>query len=199
MLANYLHQLDESLDDDTDVAIQDQILIYANENRDAFVEEVHRLPPDQFDNLNDIYEVLADDPSPWADFFLNEIDRLLTLARKSSDPGPIIQPLDAFWLISLNEDAVELRQDLLHSFYSNLDDENAIIRRRCVVLTGDLVDKNDFKELDKLEEMVKKDPDWRVRYLAHQALEEIHPKRAKRTSLPRWIRLRARVSNIDYE
>jgi len=48
MLANYLHQLDESLDDDTDVAIQDQILLYANENRDAFVEEVHRLPPDQF-------------------------------------------------------------------------------------------------------------------------------------------------------
>ena len=199
MLANYLHQLDESLDDDTDVAIQDQILLYANENRDAFVEEVHGLPPDQFDKLNDIYEVLADDPNPWADFFLNEIDRLVTLARESSDPGPIIQPLDAFWLISLNEDAVELRQDLLHSFYSNLDDENAIIRRRCVVLTGHLVGKNVFKELDKLEEMVKKDPDWRVRYLAHRALEEIHPKRAKRTKLPRWIQLRARVSNIDFE
>jgi hypothetical protein len=199
MLVNYLHQLDESLDDDTDVAIQDQILLYASENRDAFIEEVHKLPPDQFDKLNDIYEVLADDPSPWADFFLNEIDRLLTLARKSSDPEPIIQPLDAFWLISLNEDAVELRQDLLHSFFSNLDDEIAIIRRRCVVLTGDLVSKKDFKELDKLEEMVKKDPDWRVRYLAHQALEDIHPKRAKRTKLPRWIRLRARASNIDFE
>ena len=130
---------------------------------------------------------------------LDEVDRLLTLARESSDPGPIIQALDAFWLISQNEDAVELRQDLLHSFYSNLDDENAIIRRRCVVLTGDLVSKKDFMELDKLEEMVKKDPDWRVRYLAHQALEEVHPKRAKRTKLPRWIRLRARASDLDFE
>ena len=197
MLAEYLLQLDESLDNDTDVAIQDEILLYASENREEFINQIHKLPPEQFYHLSDIYETLADQPKSWAEFFLDEVDRLLDLARLSSDPELIVEPLDAFWLLTQDEEALDLKRDLLNRFSDNLDDDNAIIRRKCVVLTGDLVSKNDFRELDKLEVMVEKDPDWRVRYLAYQALEEVHPKRAKRVKLPRWIRLRARVSNID--
>lgn len=198
MLADYLCQLDESLDNDTDIAIQDEILLYANKNQEQFIKEIHQLPPEQFYHLSDIYEILADHPMSWADFFLDELDRLLALARQSSDPELIVEPLDAFWLLTQDEEALELRRELLHRFSDNLDDDNAIIRRRCVVLTGDLVTKNDFRELDKLEVLVAKDPDWRVRYLAYQALEEVHPKRSERVKLPRWIRLRARASNIDF-
>jgi len=199
MLQEYLKRLDESQDDKTDVAVQDEILIYANANHDAFIEEVHALPVEKHYHLNDIYEVLADEPFPWADFFVKEIDRLFALARESPDPATIVQPLDAFWLLSLVEDAVQLRSELLERFYENLDDENVMIRRKCVVLTGDLITKKDFRELNKLEKLVQDDNDWRVRYLSFQAIEEIHPKRAQRVKLPRWIRLRARFSNIDLE
>ena len=54
MLVNFLLQLDESLDNDTDVAIQDEILLYATDNREEFIEEVRQLPPEQYFYLSDI-------------------------------------------------------------------------------------------------------------------------------------------------
>lgn len=199
MLQGYFQRLDNYSDNDTDEAIQDEILVYANANREVFIAEVYAISPEQFYHLDDIYEALTGDPTSWADFFVEEIDRLFTLARENPDPAAIVQPLDAFWLISQDEDALQLRKTLLEHFSNNLGDENVMIRRKCVVLTGDLATRNDFRELNKLEELVKEDSDWRVRYLAFQALEDIHPKRAQRVRLPRWIRLRARFSNIDLE
>ncbi|MGB3717300.1 MAG: hypothetical protein WA996_22995 [Candidatus Promineifilaceae bacterium] len=199
MLRNYLNKIAESIDNDEDEAIQAELLRYASEDRDAFIAEVRAIPPEEMPYLSDIYEALSFDPVPWSGFYLDEVDRLLEQARRSQDPAEILEPLDAFWLLSLDEDALQLRQDLLGRFSENLDDENIFIRRKCVVLVGDFVGRKDFKVLNKLELLVQSDPDWRVRYLAYQALEDVHPKRAERVKLPLWIRLRARYSNVDYE
>jgi hypothetical protein len=199
MLQNYLTKFAESTDNDEDEAIQAEILRYASANRDEFIEQVGELPPDEIPYLSDVYEALSYDPIPWGEFFLDEIDRLLEWARLSQDPAKILEPLGAFWLLSLDEEALQLKQDLLDRFSENLDDENVFVRRKCVVLVGDFVGRKDFKVLRKLELLAQSDPDWRVRFLAYQALEDIHPKRAERVKLPLWIRLRARYSDVEYE
>jgi hypothetical protein len=199
MLEHYLDKLAESVDIDEEEAIQEELLRYAGENRDAFISEVRALPPEKMPDLSDIYETLSFDPIPWSTFYLEEIDRLLNLARTNQDPGKFLEPLGEFWLLSQDEDALQLRQDLLGRFSENLDDKNVFIRRKCVVLVGDFVDRKDFKILKKLELLAQSDPDWRVRYLAYQALEDVHPERAERVKLPLWIRLRARYSDVEYE
>jgi hypothetical protein len=157
---------------------------------------VRGIPPDRFADLDEVYEALSYEPVDWQTFFLEELERILTLARSQSDPAAILAPLDAFFLLSFEEEG-GLHQALLHGFADNIADENVFIRRKCVVLLGDFVGRKNFKELRQLENLAQNDPDWQVRYLAYQALEDVHPERANRVKLPRWIKWRARLSGLD--
>lgn len=196
MLSEHLQQLYDVRSVDDEEAIYAKIRDVANQDRDAFIEEVRQLPLDEYSLLHDIYEALSYEAAAWQGFFLEELDRILALAQSSPNPAQVLSPLDEFFLLSLEEDD-QLHQSIQDRLYDNLDDGHVLVRRKCVVLLGDFVGPRDFKELDKLEKITQADPDWRVRYLAYQALEDVHPKRARRVKLPLWIRLRARFSGMD--
>jgi hypothetical protein len=198
-LIRYLQQINEATSLDDEEAIQDKILELARNDPEQFVEVVQRLPVDEIWSLHFIYETLSWDGAVWAEFFISEIDRLVDLARSDPDPARILSPLDEYFVLTLDDDLKELQGALLQKFYENCDDENEAIRRKCVVLLGDFADRKDFKALYKLERLAAKDPDWRIRYLAFEALDDIQPKQAQRVKLPLWIRLRARLSNTILE
>jgi len=195
----YLREIDESTNLDEEEAGQAKILELGRKERDQFVLAVRRIPADEIESLHDIYEALSFDAEAWADFYISEVDRLLDLARAEAEPARILAPLNEYYLLTFDEDLVELQGALLQKFYENCDDENTAIRRKCVVLLGDFAGRKDFKPLNKLERLARSDSDWRVRYLAWEALDDIYPKQAQRVKLPFWIRLKARLSSLDLE
>jgi hypothetical protein len=193
-LYQYLQEIDEVTSLEDEEAIQAKILELAQSDPDKFVEVVQNLPVDETWSLHYIYETLSWDGAAWAEFYISEIDRLVDMARSNPDPTSILSPLDEYFVLTLDEDLKELQGALLQKFYEKCDDKNKAIRRKCVVLMGDFVGRKDFKALYKLEKLAAKDPDWRIRYLAFEALDDIQPKQAQRVKLPLWIRLRARLS-----
>lgn len=197
-LQDYIQRLNDTVNLDEEDAIQEEIRLYAEENPESFILQVREIPIEEISYLADIYETLSEEPGHWAEFYLEEIDRLIKLSRANSEEEAILRPLDAYLLLSFDEDNDSLNHDLLVKFAGYLDDESPVVRRSCVDLVGDFVSRSDFKILSKLESIVESDPDWRVRFLAHRALEDIHPERADRTNLPLWIRIRARYSNLNY-
>jgi hypothetical protein len=197
-LQNNLQRLADSVNLDEEDTIQEEIRLYAEENPVSFIMQVREIPIENISYLADIYETLSTEPEHWSEFFLEEIDRLIELSRTNSEEEAILAPLDAYLLLSFDEENNILNHDLLVKFAGYLDDESPVIRRSCVDLVGDFVSRSDFKILSKLERIVESDPDWRVRFLAHRALEDVHPERAARTKLPLWIRIRARYSNLNY-
>jgi HEAT repeat protein len=193
MLDDYLRQIEEAENVDEEENVYGQIHAYAQSNREEFVRQVRGISLDRFSDLDEIYEALSFDPADWQDFFLEELERLLSLARSQPNSEAILAPLDAFFLLSFEQDK-GLMQAILRELAENVSDENVFIRRKCVELLGDFVDRKDFKELRQLEHLAQKDPDWQVRYLAYQALEDVDPERAGRVRLPRWIKWRARLA-----
>ncbi len=198
-LYQYLQEINEATSLDDEEAIQDKILELARNDPEQFVEVVQNLPVDETWSLHFIYEALSWDGAAWAEFFISEIDRLVDLARSDPNPAHILSPLDEYFVLTLDDDLKELQGALLQKFYEKCDDEIEAIRRKCVVLMGDFAGRKDFKALYKLERVAAKDPDWRIRYLAFEALDDIQPKQARRVKLPLWIRFRARLSNTILE
>jgi len=199
MLTEWLQKLDEGLDLDEEELIYAQIRARAVADPPAFIREVEALPVEKGSSLEDVYEALSYEPEAWHSFYLNEFDRLLALARLSPDPGAVLAPLNAFYLLSLDDEDSPLQQALARKYFDHLDDKIALIRRKCVILLGDFIGRKDFKVLNKLEQMAGSDNDWQVRYYALEAIEEASPERAKRVKLPFLVRLRVRFSNMNYE
>ena len=198
-LKQYLQQIDEAATLDDEDLGQTKILELAQNEPELFEQAVRKLPLAEIESLHDIYEALTEDAAAWAGFYISEIDRLLDLARADPEPARILAPLDEYFVLTFDEDLEELQAAILQKFYVNCDDENEVIRRKCVVLLGDFVGRKDFKALNKLERLARSDPDWRVRYLALEALNDVHPKQAERVKLPLWIRLRARLAYNSLE
>ena len=198
MLTEWLQKLDAGLDLDEEEFIYAQIRTLAVADPPAFIREVEALPVKGGSSLEEVYEALSYEPTIWHSFYLNEFDRLLALARLSPDPAAVLAPLNAYYLLSLDDEDSQLQQALAKKFYDHLDDENALIRRKCVILLGDFIGRKDFKALNKLEQMAGSDGDWRVRYYAWEALEEASPERAERVKLPFSVRLRVRFSDMNY-
>ena len=198
-LSEYLEQIDESTSWDEEEFLQTKILELANADPKAFIREVRAIPADDLVWLSDVYEALSYDVEHWENFFVEEVDRLLQLARDSDQPSDVLFPLNAYFQLSLDDEIDQLQERLRKKFYDNVEDENVFIRRKCVVLLGDFIGRKSFKALNKLERLANSDPDWRVRYLAYEALVEAVPERKKRVKLPRWIRIRGWLSKYDLE
>jgi hypothetical protein len=197
-LRDYLLRYGNILDVDEEESIQAEQLEYAGMNPIEFAQEMRDLPVDEYGYLTDVYEALSYEPEKRTEFFLDEIDRLVELVRSHPDPAAILEPLGVYFLLNLDDEYAKENHDLLMKSVRYLDEENRFARRTFVVLVGDFDGRKDNMILDKLEGLVRRDPDWKVHYLAHQTLEDICPERAERTRLPFMLRLQARFSDVDY-
>jgi hypothetical protein len=196
MLEKYLQQLDDGASVDEEEAIFAEIRAEARNAPEQFIKEVRSFPLDQESPIHDIYEALSYAAEDWLEFFLEELERIVTAVRSSPDPGVTLSPLDEFFLLSLEDDD-RLKRPLRAAFFSHLDDPDPAIRKKCVILLGDFLEESHLAELSRLEQLAREDADWRVRYQANLALNEVHPGRSSQIKLPVWIRLRARFSDPD--
>ena len=194
LITELVKRLDDTFELDEEDQLRAEIAAEAVKRPNHLREAVKSISlPDQDYLLGDVYEALAeDDPERWGDFFVDEIDRLLELSRKSENKGAILATLDQFICVAVAAENKSLYQQIIDRLYAELDSPNELIRRKCVQTICDFVDIFNRRELVKLENMRESDPDWRIRYQTHETLVELNPKRygAYRLSFADRIRIR---------
>jgi len=184
---------DISLDEEN--AILDQIRQLARDDWPSFLEAFYRLPvesddPYEISPIAYVYEALSDEASKWGDFFLDELDRLVSLVHDGSNPTAVLALIDEFYLLGFDEDDPiygRFRKKLVEY----LQDLSAPIRGKCAALLDGFMDETDTVELALLEEILLTDADWRVRYHAAKTITEVSPQWGNRVKLPLTARLKA--------
>jgi len=147
--------------------------------------------------LGEVYEALAEhDPVRWQDFFAEDIDRIINLARSRDDKGQVLAALDQFIVISFQPEE-SLRKRIRDALYPKLNWRDDLIRRKCVQTICDFVDDNSKMELSKLEWLLNHDSDWRIRYHAQETLVETDPARYGELKLSLADRIRSRFLDPD--
>lgn len=194
ILIDLLNRLEKIVSLEDEEAIFEKIRETAHKDRQAFIEEVRKLPLDGTSLLSYVYEALSWEVDAWDGFFLEELERVLTLARTSPNPAAVLSPLDEFYLLGLDDDD-PMRNRMRERLYEHLDDSHPSVRRKCVLLLEDFIDRTNLGELSKLTQMARSDPDWRVRYQAHRILAEVWPDRSRQVKLPLWIRIKGKLLN----
>lgn len=150
-----------------------ELRVVARNNRDEFMTTVRALPFANNNMLFEVYVALAGEPEYWEDFFLEELERLLTAAQSAADPVAVLTHLEAFAYLSANEEGA-LQRRLRQRFQKEIDAANVAIRRRAIWAIGDFLYASNYDVINKLKQLLAEDRDWRIRYYAYTALECIN-------------------------
>lgn len=197
MLSDLLHELEEAETIEREDSVATKLRSYARANRQRFVEEVRELTASRESSLSDVYEALTDDEEEdWSTFLLEEMRRLFDLAERDGEPADRLAPLDGLWTYC-DEDNAAIGKPFLQELQRRVRSEDATIRRKCVELMGDSVAAAERSDFTLLEDLVRRDPNWRVRVTAYRLLAEEAPDRAKLAPLSLMDRMRARFGTIE--
>lgn len=71
------------LNDSERKIIQDDLLLYASENSESFIESISHIQPKKESVLFEVYESLSFQPEKWNDFIISEFDRIENITKKS--------------------------------------------------------------------------------------------------------------------
>jgi hypothetical protein len=172
------------------------VLEVANADPTAFVELIHQqkfetVTDELTNNLPVFYEALAADLNKWGGFFIQEAQRLFTLARTAKAPQKILTYLDEFCFIKAAE--FQHRDALVALLSKELESELLAARYYAASLLPDFIKPTDFKTIEKLRQLLH-DSDWRVRYRVYGDLKDLNLL-SEHDALS-WIdKLRAQIGN----
>lgn len=172
MTPNLLVKLDqfyELTNDEQDLVLQ-QVLEFANANKDQFADEIRASEYDQANHLPIYYEAIAKDLDTWADFFFSEIKRIFDLARVAVKPTEVLMQIDEFAF--LIQDGFKYRDELVRMMKKELNNEKPIFRYYAISLLREYLNLNDFNTIEKLR-LLLADPDWRIRYWTYYSLKDL--------------------------
>lgn len=120
--------------------------------------------------LFEIYDGVTEiKPLPEA-FILNELRRILDLARGDPKNKSYYSQIEAFAMIEEGQ-APALYGKIVKILAVELDSPVPQLRRFAAYFIGDFMTAGHTSAQMKLRELVQKDPDFRVRCLAHQTLK----------------------------
>ncbi len=120
-----------------------------------------------------VYEGISRcDPLPEA-FFLGELDRLLDRARTSPKNRFVYEQLEAFALLDRSPPE-SLQTEISARLRDALGSPAPQLRRFGAYLLGDFLQAEQTEAHAQLRRLVREDPDWRVRHLAHRTLSDLH-------------------------
>lgn len=148
------------------------ILETANSNPESFVSYIQTLPLDEDNNIAVIYEALSKDLGNWSEFFLNELNRILNLARKSPQPMKILDNADNLAFAG-SADKFKCRSQFIETLQKEMNNENPAFRYIAVWLLPDFTDYTDKVSISRLRKCLI-DPDWRIRVTAHGSLSDLN-------------------------
>jgi hypothetical protein len=150
--------------------------------------------------LFEVYEGIAScDPLP-EQFFLDELDRLLDQARLTPNNPTIYTQLEALALLDRHPPE-SLQHAICAKLRETLGNPVPQLRRFAAHLLGDFLQSEQTETKVELRRLVREDPDWRVRYMAHATLSHLHTDRPQPgaeppPSLALSDRLRVRILGI---
>jgi len=172
------------------------VLEIANADPTAFIQLIHQ---QKFETVDDelanklpvFYEALAADLINWADFFLQEAQRLFALAYTAKAPQKVLIYLDEFCFI----DAAKFkhRDALVALLNKELDSKLLASRYYAASLLPDFIKPTDFITVNKWRQLLS-DSDWHVRYRVYGDLKDLNML-AENDTLSWMDKLRARTGN----
>lgn len=136
----------------------------------TFIDFIHSIPLEESNYLFYVYEALAANASNWEHFILDEIERIFTLAEKSSSSSQILEPLEA---LAFYEES-SFVQEICKALSRRLTSPNISIRRRAVWILGNLISDSQNIYVGQFKNILLNDSDWRTRNFARYTLEEVN-------------------------
>lgn len=172
---NYFEKLTDSYD--LDEAVQKKLFQefreYALQHRNSFLSVFSAIPTSDDRLLSEVYEALSQDLENWQDFFINEFKRLFSAAEETENPEGELNNLLSLDIWGDKKDSPfskKIRNILVDKIERS---RNNRVRRIAVSLLGSFTFFNNDREIRLLEEL-KTDRDWRTRFLAGQALNDVN-------------------------
>lgn len=172
------------------------VLEAANADPTAFIQLIHQ---QKFETVDDelanklpvFYEALAADLINWADFLLQEAQRLFALAYTAKAPQKVLTHLDEFCFI----DAAKFkhRDALVALLTKELNSKLLASRYYAASLLPGFIKPTDFITINKWRQLLS-DSDWRVRYSVYGDLKDLGML-AENDTLSWMDKLRARTGN----
>jgi len=172
MNKDLLEQLDVfyELEEQEQEAVLAEVLLVANSDKEAFAKEIQQADFDEVIHLPIFYEAMSRDMGNWADFFLSEFKRVLSIAKSSQTPADVLCHLDEFVFILFedfkyrNEFAKILKQELSNSI--------PVFRYYALSLLPEFADENDYEMISQFRAMLH-DQNWKIRYWAYLSLRDL--------------------------
>jgi hypothetical protein len=146
------------------------ILEEANTDQRAFAEKIHHIPLDRASDLDVYYKALSADPARWAHFFLSEFNRILACAKKSRRPFRILKHLDE--ILWFDVDDARYRDQVIAALRQELNNSNPAFRYMALHVLSNYISDDDADTRQLLRQHLL-DPDWRIRCMTYNCLEEM--------------------------
>ncbi|WP_125932426.1 HEAT repeat domain-containing protein [Hymenobacter glacialis] len=161
-----------------------------------FIESFHSEKFDYLNNLPIIYEALSNDLNNWADFFLAELKRLIATAKAGDSPKRVLTHLDE--LSFIDAEIFKHRDAFVAILSAELDNPHRTFRYYAISLLPDFIRQDDTSATNKLRGRLQ-DPDWRIRYWAFKALQDLDKlSSTDRLSVPDMLRSKL-VNTINFQ
>ena len=154
-----------------DEELSQRIREFANSNileLEGFLRN-HKLSNDS--HLFEVYEALLAESSKYSEILSNEFGRLLSQAEADTTEA-IYNTLEVFALADSGTHDIlsdEIRRMIVQGMKSNCRG----VRQFSAYLAGDLALVTSTDLIQSLIRLVKEDPNWRVRCVAHQSLNDL--------------------------
>ncbi len=179
---------------DLEISEQDSILAqiraYGIANKTKFLRELREIDPlEELSPISLIYEAVAMDPDNWADFYPEEIKRVLDFSLTKDKPADALNYLHELVYNLDTADAPHIRA-IMKILAQYLETPDAGVRKEVVFLINGILDADNSNHyqnvVSKLIGLLN-DPDWRVRSKAFFVLKaaEALPEGYKRSFLDR--------------
>lgn len=173
----------------------DDILLYANNNRNAIIDFCHRTEPAQFCNLDLVYEALAEDAANWGEFIYEEFRRIIEAAKKVDDPFTYTECLDIG--LYFEDKSAPYVQKIIDLLVKELDSPLDALRHRAVWFLSDWIeDQSDLRHAEVVKKMAERihDKNWKIRYLTHLVLKDKPLPSGNTLKLSFWDTFRGKFS-----
>jgi hypothetical protein len=170
-IANFLDMEEDAASD----KLRQEIKEYTETKSEHEVATEIRMhfPQNNASGIDVIYEVLAENPQKWSNFFKEEYERAFEAAKKSDHAFETLSCLLSIELYSDALDQVKSRDAIIGILEKHLSHEKAVIRHQAIWYLGDWILEDN---IDKYHHVVKKiiqklqDKHWKVRYVARVTL-----------------------------
>lgn len=118
-LSNWL-----SLDQASENKFTDELLLFAKENPDAIKNYCRTTLPSEFSSLTLVYPVLSGASNDWNEFLLEEVKRVIQLAKNQKINPEYIEVLDTIELERIYTEDNAVFVNMVNFMTSNLQDHN---------------------------------------------------------------------------